>query len=211
MSFLLFIVALGLGLASQMPPGRSELAAAALICGLLALALILRDWIGLLTGLLTGRRQPERGQSERRKSRRREARAPLVHVVVDGSNVMHWKDGTPSLDTLREVLGHLTGLGFTPDVVFDANAGYKIAERHHDDRAFSQMLGLPRDRVMVVAKGTPADPVILAAARDMGARIVTNDRYRDWAETHPEVQTPGHLIRGGYRDGRLWLDLPEKP
>ena len=35
---------------------------------------------------------------------------------------------------------------------------------------------------------------------------VTNDRFRDWADVHPEVREPGHLIRGGYRDGVLWLD-----
>jgi len=36
---------------------------------------------------------------------------------------------------------------------------------------------------------------------------VTNDRYRDWAEAHPEIKEPGHLIKGGYRDGKVWLDL----
>lgn len=41
----------------------------------------------------------------------------------------------------------------------------------------------------------------------MGARIVTNDRYRDWAEAHPEIATPGHLIRGGWREGKLWLAI----
>jgi hypothetical protein len=59
----------------------------------------------------------------------------------------------------------------------------------------------------VVNKGNPADPTILAAARDLKARIVSNDRYRDWTESHPEVAKPGHVIRGGYRDGNLWLDL----
>jgi hypothetical protein len=47
----------------------------------------------------------------------------------------------------------------------------------------------------------------LAAAADLGARVVTNDRYRDWVEQHPEVTEPGHLIRGGYKAGKLWLDL----
>ena len=31
-------------------------------------------------------------------------------------------------------------------------------------------------------------------------------RYRDWAEAHPEVTTPGQVIRGGFRGGALWLD-----
>ncbi len=74
------------------------------------------------------------------------------------------------------------------------------------------MIGLPGDQVVVVPKGTVADLTVLAAARDLGARVVTNDRYRDWAEQHPEVREPGHLVRGGYRDGQLWLnlDMPER-
>jgi hypothetical protein len=94
-------------------------------------------------------------------------------------------------------------------VVFDANAGHKLTGRYKHDHALGKLLGLPEARVMVVDKGTPADPTILAAARDLGARVVTNDRYRDWAETHPEVASAGHLIRGGYRDGHLWLDMVE--
>jgi hypothetical protein len=69
--------------------------------------------------------------------------------------------------------------------------------RHHGD--FARLLGLPETHVMVVPKGTPADPMILQAARDLGARIVTNDRFRDWVDDFPEIATPGHLISGGYR------------
>ena len=67
------------------------------------------------------------------------------------------------------------------------------------------MLQLPVNQVFVVPKGTQADPYILDTARKFSARIVTNDRYRDWAEVHPEVAEPGHLIRGGMRDGMVWL------
>ncbi len=132
---------------------------------------------------------------------------PPKFIVVDGSNVMHWKDETPQLATLIEVLTYLQHQGYSPGVVFDANAGYKISGRYQHDRALGKLLGLEEDRVMVVPKGTPADPLVLAAARDLSARIVTNDRYRDWATDHPEVNTPGHLIRGGYREGKLWLDM----
>jgi hypothetical protein len=91
--------------------------------------------------------------------------------------------------------------------MFDANAGYKLAGQYLHDGALGRQLGLPKDRVMVVPRGTPADPMILTAARDLNARIVTNDRYRDWIETYPEINNPGHLIRGGFRNGQLWLDL----
>lgn len=130
-------------------------------------------------------------------------------IIVDGSNVLHWKDSAPRIGTVREVVDRLSRLGFAPGVVFDANVGYLIAGRYQHDGALSKLLGLPTDRVMVVDKGTPADAVILAAARDYGARIVSNDRYRDWADRHPEVGEPGHVVRGEYRGQDLWLDLGE--
>jgi len=130
-------------------------------------------------------------------------------ILVDGSNVLYWKDNTPRIETLRAVVDDLTARGYTPGVVFDANAGYLVAGKYQHHGAMGALLGLPEDRVMVVAKGEPADTVLLAAARDLGAPIVTNDRYRDWADSHPEVRAPGHLIRGGFRDTALWLDLGE--
>ena len=81
--------------------------------------------------------------------------------------------------------------------------------RYRHDGAMASLLGLPVAQVMVVPKGQVADGWILAAARDLGAPVVTNDRYRDWAEVHPEVTEPGRLIRGGVREGKIWLDLGE--
>ena len=138
---------------------------------------------------------------------KRHRNAPPKWVIVDGSNVMHWQDDTPRIEPLHDVLAHLSRAGMTAGVVFDANAGYLVAGKYQHDQAFGRLLGLPEDRIMVVPKGTPADPTILTIARDLGARVVTNDRYRDWAADFPEIRRPGFLIRGGYRDGRLWLDL----
>jgi hypothetical protein len=129
-------------------------------------------------------------------------------LVVDGSNVMHWKDEAPQIATLREVIALLQQRGYAPGLVFDANAGYKLTGRYMDDAPLARALGLPEDRVLVVPKGSPADPVILTAARDLGAPVLTNDRFRDWVETYPEVTRPGHLLRGGYRNGALWLEEP---
>ena len=64
--------------------------------------------------------------------------------------------------------------------------------------------------MFLAGKDTPADPWVLAQARDLNAMIVTNDRYRDWAEAHPEVQEPGLLIRGRVQGSAVTLDLPLK-
>lgn len=130
-------------------------------------------------------------------------------VILDGSNVMHWNDGTPQLATLRAVLDHVTKLGMTPGVVFDANAGHLLFGKFTDDRTFARRLKLPRDRVMVVQSGEPADPTILTAARDLGAQIISNDRFRDWRDEFPELDSAGQLISGGVSKGQVWLTVEQ--
>lgn len=141
----------------------------------------------------------------RRPGRGKAGAAEETWVLIDGSNVMHWRENAPDLGVVQDVARAVAGQGFVPGVVFDANAGWKLFGRYLHDGEFARLLGLERRQVMVVGKGTPADPFLLQTAREFGARIVTNDRFRDWAEAHPEVQEPGFLIRGGVREGRLWL------
>ncbi|MDK3072477.1 hypothetical protein QO034_05065 [Sedimentitalea sp. JM2-8] len=185
-AILLFLISL-LGLVAALAnPAWGDLILLAGPCAAAGLVLLIRAGV---------RRRGQRPRSE-----------PGQWIVLDGSNVMYWKDGTPRIETVREVLLALSGPDLEVGVMFDANAGYLLFDRYTHDRAFATLLGLPEDNVMVVPKGTPADPYILAAARKLGARIVTNDRFRDWAGDHPEIRRPGHLIRGGYRSGRLWLD-----
>lgn len=140
------------------------------------------------------------------RRRRQKDRQPVPTVVVDGSNVLFWEGGDPSLATVRKVVEHLAATGWKVGVIFDANVGYRIGTRYLDDADMARRLNLPTDRVLVVPKGTPADAYILGAARDMGARVVSNDRFRDWARDWPEVTQPGFLIRGGVRGGRVWVE-----
>lgn len=117
------------------------------------------------------------------------------------------KGETPQIATVRAVVEVLKARGFTPGVMFDANVGSKIGTGYKRDGDLARMLKMPADHVFVVPRGTPADPCLLSAARDLGARVVTNDRFREWGEQHPEIRTPGFLIRGGFgSNGALWLD-----
>lgn len=142
--------------------------------------------------------------------RRRRSPSP-TRVIVDGSNVLFWNGGTPALETVHAVVRELDGRGPLPGVILDANAGYKFGTRYQDDAEAARHLGLPTDRVLVVASGTAADTVILEAARNLKAQVVTNDRFRDCVQDFPEVHIPGFLIRGGVRAGQLRLDLPSAP
>ncbi len=199
---ILFVLSV-LALAGTILPGYSDLV---LLAGPSALASL---FLIILAFFRPGRTRvdPAARVPARSVFRHLFARFRPQHIIVDGSNVMHWKDGVADITTLRIVLDRLTQLGFTPGVIFDANAGYKINGNYQHDGAMGRLLGLPADQVMVVAKGNPADPTILAAARDLGARVVSNDRFRQWTKGHPEVAKPGHLVRGGFRNGELWLDL----
>ena len=128
-------------------------------------------------------------------------------AVVDGSNVLHWKGGVPNIATVREVVDELKTKGRTPGVVFDANVGYKISNSYMNDSSIAALLGSPRSHVMVAPKGTPADPLVLQVARDLGAAIVTNDRFRDWDDEYSDVLEKSSLVRGGFKDKTLWLSL----
>lgn len=134
-----------------------------------------------------------------------DAQGPLA--VLDGSNIMHWKKGEPDLEPVREVIATLAQHGYRAGVVFDANAGYKLEGRYRHHQVLARKLGLPQDRVMVVNKGDIADGMILRVAQDFEARVVSNDRFRDWREEFPQVDEPGFLICGSYRDGTLQLNL----
>lgn len=168
-------------------PGYGDLILLAGPCTVAALILLLRALVARITAPPEPEAEPNR-------------------ILIDGSNVMYWRDNTPQIATLREVIAHLRRLGYAPGVIFDANAGYLLTGKYKHDDAMAGYLGLAEDWVMVVPKGTIADSYLLTVARDVGAPIVTNDRYRDWADAFPEVTEPGRLIRGGYRDGALWFE-----
>ena len=206
-SLLLFVISVfGLALA-LIVPGLTDLVMLAGPMALASLWLLLPHVVGRHPGATRAVRDTHTLPLKPKGGLFGRAKASPKWVVVDGSNVMHWKDGEPQIETVQAVVAKLAAAGFSPGVVFDANAGYKLLGKYKHDHAFGRLLGLPEDRVMVVNKGNPADPTILEAARDLGARVVSNDRFRDWAESYPEVAKPGHVIAGGYRDGQLWLEL----
>ncbi|UYV36159.1 hypothetical protein N4R57_14120 [Rhodobacteraceae bacterium D3-12] len=118
---------------------------------------------------------------------------------------MYWRDNTPKLETVIELITLLHAKGYQIGVIFDASAGHVLFGRYLDDAPFAARLGIAVEECFVVPKGTVADEYILKSARDLGTRIVTNDRYRDWADQFPEVHKKGHLIRGHYEKGALHL------
>ena len=124
------------------------------------------------------------------------------NVVVDGSNVMHW-GGDPSAMVLRRVIASIQERGQIPIVFFDANVGYKLADRYLDDVEMARMIGVPADQVLVVEKGVVADDRILAVAKARDLPVISNDRFRDWRVAHPWVGKKGRMMRGTYKQGSV--------
>ncbi len=141
-----------------------------------------------------------------RRSAPRRSDTPAAPVVVDGSNVMYWRDNTPRIDTVVAVVAALRQAGWQPVVWFDANAGYHLVGRYARDHELARLLGLSSRQVIVVPRGTPADPQLLTGAREMKAPVVSNDRFRDWQADYADVLA-GQMIRGRMGEDGVVLDV----
>lgn len=164
--------------------------------------LTLLVWLGFILAALVLARTVRKQSAAARQIQRAKP------IIIDGSNVMHWDGGEPRIEVVKSVVNHLKEKGFSPGIVFDANAGYLLTGKYQHDGSLSRNLGLPEKNVMVVPKGTSADPTILEIARDMDARVVSNDRFRDWVGQYPEIRRKGFVIRGRFKSGTLDLRLP---
>jgi hypothetical protein len=102
-------------------------------------------------------------------------------VLVDGSNVAHSTEGErPQLANIIAVRQKLAEEGREPIVVVDASLRHQI-----DDRAGYEQL-VDEGIVRQAPAGTDADYFLLSFARELDARIVSNDRFRDRMKQFPE-------------------------
>lgn len=125
--------------------------------------------------------------------------APDSPVLVDGSNVAHATEGGEArLDNIQLVMRKLSSDGFTPLIVADAALRHQI-----DDKAGYEKL-IDDGIVHQAPAGTDADYFILSFARQMGARILTNDRFRDRAREFAEERD--RIIRYMIVNGAVVLE-----
>jgi hypothetical protein len=108
-------------------------------------------------------------------------RNETLEVLVDGSNVAHATEGGGArLDNIQLVMRKLSADGYKPLIVADAALRHQI----DDKAAYEKMVD---DGIVHQAPaGTDADYFILSFAREMNARILTNDRFRDRAQEFAE-------------------------
>ncbi len=126
-------------------------------------------------------------------------------VVVDGSNVLYWSDNKPALHSVRLVIEKLCSDGFEPILWFDANVGYLVTGKYMNPTQLSKALRYPARRISIAPKGIPADPLVIKDATKLRARIVTNDRFRDWQEHFPQVDQQDVFVRGRIKGKQVIL------
>src|SRR5207247_8417312 len=101
--------------------------------------------------------------------------------------------GEARLANIRLVEAKLREDGFEPLIVADAALRHQIDERDEYERLIND------GKVNQAPAGTDADYFILSFARELGARILTNDRFRDRAKDFPDERNRiiRYMIVGG--------------
>ena len=103
-------------------------------------------------------------------------------VLVDGSNVAHSTEGEKAqLANIVAMREKMQEEGFDPVVVVDAALRHQI-----DDTAGYERL-VESGVVRQAPAGTDADYFLLSFARELDARIVSNDRFRDRLDAFPDA------------------------
>lgn len=117
-------------------------------------------------------------------------------VVIDGANVAYEErnaGGKPKFANLLKVRRELEEKGFESVILVDASLKYDI-----DDQ--EQLENLIRSQqVRQVPAGTDADFFIIQFSQELDALIVTNDRYKDYADQYPwvtERRLPYMIVKG---------------
>jgi len=115
-------------------------------------------------------------------------------AVIDGSNVTYWGDeGFADLDAVKAIVRFLKKEGSTPIVVFDANIGFKVADKHMNVDDLVNKLGGDIE-VEIVKSGTVADRRIVELAEQRKATIVSNDLFRDSLRARPIPKRRGFFL-----------------
>jgi hypothetical protein len=117
-------------------------------------------------------------------------------VIIDGANVAYEErsaGGKPKLSNLLKVRGELEGRGLEAVILVDASLKYDI-----DDQSQLETL-IRSQQVRQVPAGTDADYFIIQFAEQFNARVVTNDRYKDYLEQYPWItdrRLPYMIVEG---------------
>lgn len=104
-------------------------------------------------------------------------------AIIDGSNVAHSTEGEgPRLENIILVWDELVEDGYEPVIVVDAALRHQI-----DDRTKFEAM-VEEGKIKQAPAGTDADYFILSFARELGAAVVSNDRFKDRQKDFPDAR-----------------------
>src|ERR1700721_85442 len=136
---------------------------------------------------------------------------PPTNVVVDGSNIATEGRSTPSLEQLDQAVRQY--LEEHPDakitVVVDATFGHRIdpSERPAFEEAVAhgELVSPPAG---AIGRG---DAFLLRIAERIGARVLSNDSFREVHTEHPWLFDEGAARGGTPVPGVGWIFTPRRP
>src|SRR5580658_8267421 len=136
---------------------------------------------------------------------------PPSNVVVDGSNIATEGRTTPSLEQLDQaVLQYLQEHpGANVTVVVDASFGHRIEPSER--AAFEQAVAhgeLVSPPAGAIGRG---DAFLLRIAERIGARVLSNDSFREFHAEHPWLFDEDRLVGGTPVPGVGWIFTPRRP
>lgn len=121
-------------------------------------------------------------------------------LLIDALNVAYWCGTPPSLRLPLALLRGALDAGHDAQLVFDASAPYRLPD---DAPCYAALLALTA-YVTEVPSGRTADVTLLKRARDSGASIISNDRYRDHRRRFRRlIDDPARLLSGSVRDDQV--------
>ncbi|WP_439102442.1 NYN domain-containing protein [Congregibacter sp.] len=120
------------------------------------------------------------------------------HFVLDGTNIalLHGPRH-PELRYVLAIAQHLGKNGGSFTCFFDANTSYLFRDGRPEQLAcFEQLISEQpwAEHFRVVPSGTQADPWILEHAKEEGADVISNDRFKDRAKAHRWIWKRRHSL-----------------
>jgi hypothetical protein len=128
------------------------------------------------------------------------------HYVIDGLNVCKYRASSTSLSILLTLVMELIRRRHSFICLFDAVTPYRLSD-HEREQYVALLQALP-DYFVEITGGIEADEFVLLQAASTNGIVISNDRFRKYAERYPWVQQKERLIKGSIiRDMLLVPDL----
>lgn len=126
--------------------------------------------------------------------------------LLDGSNILHWGRSVHgiSLRAVRAIVNELKRRGEAYQVYFDASAKHCLKANAAELKQYEKLLTDDPDHFHQVPMGTCADDfLLLIASQDDSAKIMTQDRFKDYADRYPQVIHSDRLLLGMVVQGQI--------